>query len=307
MTQQNQPQGIAIVADQKPFRIEETDGFVRLYLHGDFDHVEDNSKLISDLHSFSEKYNIIEVWISSNGGFVTMMNEIIEALKLFQTVVTICNSTASSAGAMIWGTGNVRVVSGFSQLMWHRESYGFYGKTSQHEDQLEHQKKVFPIMMRYCVGDILTEDEIVKAEYTEIHKTGNELVECGHAILFEEYKKRMNDSMKGRFAEVGMVYVDTQKGNLVLSDDSGYVQSIGIMHTSPYKYSFFDLGMSNVVRIALEDEEGKEQQEVEVSKEEFDNINTEYLSIFDEEDGEETAEETAEVPSEEDTEEEEVQ
>lgn len=212
MTQQ--PQGIAILADQKPFRIEETDGFVRLYLHGEFDHVEDNSKLISELHDHANTHNIIEVWISSNGGFVTMMNEIIEALKLYQTVVTICNSTASSAGAMIWGTGHVRVVSGFSQLMWHRESYGFYGKTSQHEDQLEHQKKVFPIMMKYCVGDILSDEEILKAEYTEVHKTGQELIDNGHAISFEEYKRRMDSSMKGRFAEVGMVYVDTIKGIL---------------------------------------------------------------------------------------------
>lgn len=292
----NQPQTVALISEQKPFRIEEIDGFVKLYLHGDFDHVEDNSKLISDLHKFSEKYHIIEVWISSNGGFVTMMNEIIEALKLYQTVVTICNSTASSAGAMIWGTGHIRVVSEFSQLMWHRESYGFYGKTSQHEDQLEHQKKVFPIMMNYCVGDILTEDEIKKAEYTEIHKTGQELVDSGHAIPFEEYKNRMDSSTQGRFTEVGVVYVDTQKGNLVLSDNTGFVKTIGIMHTSPFKYSFFDLGMSNNIRMILESDDDEEIKS-EMSEGEFLEINQQYLDVFDEdennteEDNEETTEE----------------
>lgn len=280
--QPNIPQGFAVISDQKPFRIEEAEGFVRLYLHGTFESVEDNSKLITEIHAQSEVYNIIEVWVSSDGGYVTLLNEIIEALKRFQTVVTVCNSSASSAGAMIWGLGHLRVVSPFALMLWHRESYGFFGKTNQHEDQLEQQKKVFPLLMDYCVGDILSEEEIEKAKYTEIHKTGQELIESGHALSFEDYRNRMDQSMSGRFSDVGTLFYDSVRQSMVLADDAGNVRTVGDINTSPYKYSFFDIGMSNTVRLTIPDEETGEENTVTMSVEEFDDLDDQYIEIFEE-------------------------
>lgn len=282
MQDNNQQAGIAVVSGPSPFRIEEDGGMVKLTLHGLFDSVEENTRLISEIHAYADKYNIIEVWISSDGGMFTMLNEIIEALKQYQTVVTICNSTASSAGAMVWGLGHMRVVSPFTQLLWHRESYGFFGKTDQHEDQLEMNKKVFPILMNYCVGDILTPEEIDKARYTEIHKTGQEMIESGHAISFEDYRERMNQSMNGRFVEVGTVFYDQVRGCMVLSTDDGDARTVGDLTLSPYKYSFFDSSISNTVRVTHDADEEDDVIETEIYPEElFNDLDCEFLETFD--------------------------
>lgn len=282
MQDNNQSAGIAVINRLSPFRIEEDGGMVRLTLHGLFDSVEENTKLVSEIHSYAEKYNIIEVWISSDGGMFTMLNEIIEALKQYQTIVTVCNSTASSAGAMVWGLGHLRVVSPFTQLLWHRESYGFFGKTDQHEDQLEMNKKVFPILMKYCVGGILTEEEIEKARYTEVHKTGQEMIEAGHAISYEDYKARMDQSTGGRFAEVGTVFYDQVRGCMVLSTDDGSARTVGDLSLSPYKYSFFDSSIGNTVRVLHDADEPDDEPETEIYSEElFNDLDCEFLETFD--------------------------
>lgn len=253
MTKSNIPNGAFVVNEPQPFRIEEADGIVRLYLHGNFKSVEENTKLVSELHSLATKFNIVEVWVSSDGGYVTILTEILEALRQFDTVVTICNSAASSAGAMIWSLGNIRVTSPFAQFMWHRESYGYYGKTNQHEDVLENQKKVFPVLMDYCVGDILTQEEKDKAMYTEVHKSGQELIDGGFAMTFETYNDRIKSCMQDRFREVGTVYYDNDRGTYVIADDDGYFNTVGMLNTSDYRANMFDVGVGDHIRVQAED------------------------------------------------------
>ncbi len=278
--------GVAVIQQTKPFRLEESDGIARLFLHGKFESVEDNTKLVSDLHDISKKFNIIEVWVSSDGGYVTILTEIIEALRNFKTVVTICNSSASSAGAMIWSLGDIRVVSPFSQLMWHRESYGYYGKTNQHEDVLESQKKVFPILMEYCVGDILTQEEKDKAMYTEIHKSGKEMIESGFAIEYQDYQQRVHEADHGRFSQIGIMYYDNLRQVTMMSTPDGMVSIVGAIDTSPYRASFYDIGVADNIRVELPNHDDmmilSAEEYCDMEQKYFDDVSEKYKKLEEE-------------------------
>lgn len=234
---------------ERPFRLEEKGTHIKLTLHGFFTAIEENTKIIEDLYEASNQYSSVEVWVNSDGGTVGLLIEILEALKQFETVVTISNASAFSAGAMIWAFGDIRVTSPYATIGFHRESYGFYGKTDQHSDLLEHQKKIYPILLEETCGHILTDEQKEKARVTELYFTGKDMIDGDLAISYDSYKQ--GDNILGyRLNPIGTVFSDNEKNTLIMVDEHGLARHISdIENHSPYQFMLYDYIVSNEVRV----------------------------------------------------------
>lgn len=218
MTNRNGSTAIVMSDKNKPFRVEETDTHVKLTLHGEFGDIEDVTEMLTSLEEMTERHSVIEVWIHSIGGFIHTMNEIVESLKQFDTVVTIAKSCAMSAGATIWSMGDLRVASPHTNFMFHRESYGIHGKTDSHGDLVEHQQLIADQYVKYA-RNVLTEEQIERHKLTEVWVTGESMIERGKAISYQSYCNA-GTAATARFEELGQLFFDKQNGVYVLVKDA---------------------------------------------------------------------------------------
>lgn len=119
-------------------------------------------KVLFELRKATE-HDILEIRISSNGGYVS------EGLTLFNTMreifngrtVTYLDSRGYSMGAMLFSLGDERVAYEDSSLMYHNFSSGAFGKGEELQSYIEYEVKHFD---RFFKGKIvnygfLTEDE----------------------------------------------------------------------------------------------------------------------------------------------------
>lgn len=293
MSQQNNEQPATLplssLMGESPFRLEDKGSYLKLTLHGFFSSVDENTKIVEDLYEASSHHNSVEVWINSEGGQVSLLIEIIEALKQFETVVTICNSSAFSAGAMLWSFGDIRVSSPYATIGFHRESYGFYGKTDQHSDLLDHQKKIYPILLEETCGHILSESEKEKARMTELYFTGKDMIDGKHAISYDDYRN-CDGNIGSRLSPLGTVFVDQERGTLIMVDEMGRGRHISaIQEQSPYEFMLYDYILSNKVRVLYDHNE----EFVREDKDDFDETVERFYQMLEdsEEDDQESSEE----------------
>lgn len=163
---------------------------VELHLRGEFTGPESNTQELAELYQLSEMYPTLLVYVNSIGGRVDTLTEIINVSKKFDVVITVCNGQASSAGFMIWCTGDIRVTDELAEHMFHREGWGMGGKTDQILDRAEFAKRHFERIVHEWCGDVVDEEQLEKARTTEVWISGHELIEQGKAISWEQFYQR---------------------------------------------------------------------------------------------------------------------
>jgi len=161
------------------------------------------------LHGFNKiLYNLqtnpaeaLEIHISSPGGYVH------EGIVLYNIISSMYRERTStylhwgySMGAIAFLFGDTRVVFEDSSLMIHNWSGGFYGKSKDIEDQLNHTKENLWKFFSKFINPYLNKKEIKKVERgEELWFTSRELLKKGMAthiivdgemIESEEYLKK---------------------------------------------------------------------------------------------------------------------
>lgn len=217
---------ITIVKNDRHQRIE-------LHLRGYFESPQESTQQLTELYQLAESYPTVLVYINSGGGRVDLLMELHNALKKFDHVITVVNSDAASAGFMLWASGHVRVVCHHAELMIHRESSGSMGKTDQMIDRVDFMKRRFEKIFSMFCEDVLTEAEKERARLTEVWFTGDDMIERGAAISWDQFQER--DTTPYNSLEIverdGATYL--RQGN--------YLTPVNVTPAEDAFYSLFDI------------------------------------------------------------------
>lgn len=163
-------------------------GVCYLYIRGAIEDVTEYGPELIELEKMSQKYDNIEVTINTPGGSLDTTTDIIQLLRKFISITTIGVSSVASAGTIIWGIGTVRVIAPYTTFMFHRETYSYYGKTSEHRSFAAISEKVNRKLFDETVSGFLTESELSVIENTELWLAGEEMIDRGFAISTEQFK-----------------------------------------------------------------------------------------------------------------------
>jgi ATP-dependent protease ClpP protease subunit len=169
-------------------------GTVILDVRGPFHTAESHiTEEIFKLRELAHKHQCIEVHIRSDGGSVETLLEIVAAVQLFSKKVTIAYSCAASAGSLLWAIGDLKVVAPHSYVMFHRESFGSYGKVEEQLERIQFVGDLCKSMMDEYYVDILTPEEMKKICTTEVFLTSQQLIDRGVCISLAQYTQRNLD------------------------------------------------------------------------------------------------------------------
>lgn len=184
---------------------------VILKIYGAIEEPEEYMEELSKLEALSNQYDILEITLNSAGGSLNTTVDIVSLIKNFEYVVTIGKGEVASAAFMLWTMGDVRVVTDYSMYMAHRESYGMYGKTSEHRDAAKVFGMVYEEMFENCFGTLLTKEEKSIAERSEAWISYKDLLKRERVISFDDYITPVNPYI------IGEVYV-TETGKVFMFD-----------------------------------------------------------------------------------------
>ena len=165
---------------------------VIMKIYGGIEEPEEYIEELARLEILSNTYDVLEITLNSPGGSLNTTIDLVSIIKKFKYVATIGKGEVASAAFMLWTMGNVRVVTEYSMYMAHRESYGMYGKTSEHRDAAKAFGMVYEEMFEDCFGDLLTEEEKLIAERSEAWLSYKDLLKRDRVISFENYLKPVN-------------------------------------------------------------------------------------------------------------------
>lgn len=160
---------------------------VEVHVKGQFDAPRNNVYEIGALYDLSDTYETVVVYINSEGGRIDMLNELVAVIRKFKVVVTVGSGVINSAAFMLWTIGDIRVVQDYSIFMAHRESYHMSGKTQQHVELANFNQRIFSKMVDKFFENVLTSDELEKIKHTEIFFSGEDLIERGCAIHWDDF------------------------------------------------------------------------------------------------------------------------
>ena len=158
---------------------------VRIY--GTIEEPEEYIEELANLNALAQQYDAVEITLNSPGGSLNTTVDLAAIINNFQYVITIGKGEIASAAFMLWTMGDVKVVTDYSMYMAHRESYGMYGKTSEHKDAAKFFGKVYEELFEKCFGNILTKKEKRIAERSEAWVSYKSLLERDGVISFEKY------------------------------------------------------------------------------------------------------------------------
>lgn len=231
-----QHQQIVIPDQTKPaFRVELRNdaNFAEVYLYGVFHTVENYPSFLDALDEATKSVSVARVWVTSPGGSLDTMLEIATRLKRFRKLITVSVGGASSAGALIWSLGDVRAVHPSTSIMYHRESYGVpFAKTNQHEELAVHRNQVGTELLADWTKEILSPEEIEKAKFTEVWKTGRSMIDAGVAISVEEMERREAGAHLSSLGEI-LYNEDTMEYVVVTNDQVRPIKSF-LDQTNPF-------------------------------------------------------------------------
>lgn len=206
---------------------------IEIHLRGYFESPQESTQQLTEIYQLAEMYPTALVYITSGGGRVDLLMELYNALKKFDHVITVVNSDASSAGFMLWATGDVRVVCDHAEMMIHRESGGSMGKTDQMIDRVDFMKRRFEKIFAMFCDDVLSEEEKQRARLTEVWFTGEDMIERGAAISWDQFQQL--DTQPYNSVEIierdGAAYL--RQGN--------YLTPVNVTPTEDAMYSIFDV------------------------------------------------------------------
>lgn len=162
-------------------------GLAILKIYGSIDEPEEYIEELSKLDLLSKKFDVLEITLNSPGGNLNTTVDITSIINKFNYIVTIGKGEVASAAFMLWTMGDIRVVTSYSMYMAHRESYGMYGKTSEHRDAAVTFGKVYEEMFEQCFGDLLTDNEKNIAERSETWISYKDLLDRPGVISYDDY------------------------------------------------------------------------------------------------------------------------
>jgi ATP-dependent protease ClpP protease subunit len=161
---------------------------VEVSIRGEIDEVFEYANEIATVQDLSVKYEHVVVYINSPGGSLMTCIDLMAALKLYKLITTIAIGEASSAGLILWSIGHIRVVDEYTIMMAHRESYGNYGKTSEHLAMAQTSNRIYERLYKDTVDPFLTKKEREQSQNTEVWIDALEMIKRGHAISLESYR-----------------------------------------------------------------------------------------------------------------------
>lgn len=210
-----------------------------LRVYGEIAEPEEYVDEISKLDALSKKYDVIEISLNSSGGSLNTAIDLSSVINNFQYVITIGKGEVASAAFMLWTMGNIKVVTDYSMYMAHRESYGMYGKTSEHQAAAKVFGDVYEELFEDCFGDILTEDEKRIAERSESWVSYKDLLTRPGVISYDAYVNPENpysvmDTFISQDGKMFMFDIETQSyrsikvkfGNDMITDMTDYLYGI---------------------------------------------------------------------------------
>lgn len=226
--------------DQQPSKlinIIENRGRIELYLRGIFGDPRDSTNELIALEKLSEEYDTLLIHINSFGGNSSLMTELINIAKKFPNIITIGAGDVASAGAVLWSIGDVRVLTEYTSVMYHRESYFFGGKTDQHLEYATHNNALYLRMIDELCGHILTPTERDRAKVTEVYFTDTDLIERGAAITYEQFIKfdSIVYDVKPLVMIDGYVFIKNDGGSMTVVED---IELGDTMKESELRYLF---------------------------------------------------------------------
>lgn len=110
----------------------------------------------------AQPHDELEINIASPGGYThdLMKMENIFKTKFYGRVTTILNPYGYSCGALVFLAGDERIIYENSELMFHNVALGSYGKLSDVETELKHNKKYFENYIKNAIKPYFTKDEL---------------------------------------------------------------------------------------------------------------------------------------------------
>lgn len=133
------------------------------------------------LEELSVEYRILQITLNSPGGSLATLLELLSLIKKFDYIITVGKGRICSAAFVIWCAGNLRIADDYSVFMAHRESYGNYGKTTEHLEYAEKIDEINKSLFRNYLSGILTRKEMEKIKTTEVWLSYKDLINRGHA------------------------------------------------------------------------------------------------------------------------------
>lgn len=197
---------------------------VVLRIYGNIEEPEEYIEELAKLNNLSKKYDVLEIILNSPGGSINTTVDLASIISQFSYVVTIGKGEIASAAFMIWTMGDVRVVTNYSMYMAHRESYGMYGKTSEHRDAAKTFGKVYEEMFKECFDDILTDQEKIISERSEAWISYSDLLKRPRVISYDEYINPKNP-----YSIMDMYVTDDNKTFIYDKELDSYVSVTMIM------------------------------------------------------------------------------
>ena len=171
---------LSIAINEKKSRVE-------LHIRGVFKTPDEYTFQFGHLLNLSSEYSTIAVFINSVGGDADTFIELLSILKRFDNIITIGSGSVCSAGFMTWCIGHVRVVQDYTSLMAHRETYSVHGKGTLHREIYNCIQNNFKKAAEDIYEGILTEEEMVKIESTDIWLTYQDMLDRGVAISWDTF------------------------------------------------------------------------------------------------------------------------
>jgi ATP-dependent protease ClpP protease subunit len=163
-----------------------------LKIYGTIEEPEEYIEELAKLEILSKNYDVLEITLNSPGGSLNTTVDIASIIRNFTYVATIGKGEIASAAFMLWTMGDIRVVTDYSMYMAHRESYGMYGKTSEHRDTAKTFGLVYEEMFENCFGTLLTDIEKSVAERSETWISYKDLIGRDKVIGYDTYIKPIN-------------------------------------------------------------------------------------------------------------------
>lgn len=181
--------GVGMMMQQPKFiEILDTPSRLEVHLRGVFCSPMYVSKEIAYLYQMNKKHDTVAVFINSVGGDASLLSELVSVFRTYKSVITIAGGNLASAGFMMFGIGDVRVVQDHTWMMAHRESYAAPpNKTENHLDLANYNKELYGNLLADTCGDILTDEEIERATRTEVYVTADQLIDRGVAISWADF------------------------------------------------------------------------------------------------------------------------
>lgn len=146
--------------------------------------------IITDLRN-ANKDKELHIFVGSYGGYVSCLNMLLQQVKGFKYRVGVNLGTACSCGFMLLANCDELYTSPFSEFMYHCMWGVSVGKVTEIKNKNQFDAKWWKMLVENSfIKDILTPDELKLGETSEVWLSGQDLIDRGVAMDYEQYATR---------------------------------------------------------------------------------------------------------------------